>query len=90
VSKLAIILGIIACSLLFFLSGTFTGYLIGETPREPPSSGNSEKPKRTPSTNNPILGRVISSQQSKVMEKVRRPSPPAVDRARSYQNVPVQ
>ncbi|MDR2459119.1 MAG: hypothetical protein LBD43_03440 [Holosporales bacterium] len=89
-SKLAIVLGIISCSVLFFLSGTFTGYLIGESPREKRAPVANKKSKRTPSMNNPILGRIISSQQSRVMGKVRRPSNPAIDQVRSYQSTIVQ
>jgi hypothetical protein len=80
----------VACGVLFFLSGTFTGYLIGESPKVASNTGDNTKPKRAPFTNNPILGRIVSSQQSKVMGKIRKPSHPAIDKAQSYQSTAAQ
>jgi hypothetical protein len=90
VSKLTIALGILACSVLFFLSGALTGYSIRDAAQEKSKSEPKKKPKRIQTSSNPIIGQI--SQRVRDIagtEKLRRPSNPAIEQAaRSYSNAP--
>ncbi len=80
--KWLLALSLVGCSLLFFVSGSFLGYLTSEQRiKEKPR----EKPHRKPSGRiAPILGRVVQNQKVKIMAKVRIPRPSAVVKAQRY------
>jgi hypothetical protein len=51
------------------------------------SYSKSEKPKRTPNitkTTNPLIGRVVDVQTSKLQSKARLPTHPAIQQAQTY------
>lgn len=77
------VLGILGCSLLFFLSGTLLGYLTSEKLSQ--TSTVSEKPARKPSKKlNPVIGRVLQTQSSLIPNRSRTPTPAAVSKAMQY------
>ena len=80
--KWVFVLSFVTCSLLFFVSGSFLGYLTFEQKaKEKPQ----EKPVRKPSGRIvPILGRVIQNQKVAIMSRVRVPTPTAVIQAQQY------
>lgn len=80
--KWILVLSLFGCSLLFFVSGSFLGYLSSEQKaKEKPQ----EKPKRTPSKKlAPVFGRILARQKVKIIEKVRIPTPNAVLQAQRY------
>ncbi len=85
--KWIFVVGIISCSLLFFISGTLVGYVTSEKVSQ--TAKESDKPTRKPSKNiNPILGRIIQYQTSRVTSQamVRTPTPSAVLRAQQYKS----
>ncbi len=85
--KWIFVLGIICCSLLFFLSGTLVGYSVSQNSiqEEVTSDG---KITRKPSKNiNPIIGRIVHHQISRFNTKTRVPTPKAVVQARRYKSM---
>ncbi|MDR3224140.1 MAG: hypothetical protein LBT03_00930 [Holosporales bacterium] len=70
------------CSLLFFVTGTLVGYAVNSQS----SKTESEKihPARKQKEQNPILGRVVNDQKQGLPSKVRIPSSPAIDMAKTY------
>ncbi|MBQ7524530.1 MAG: hypothetical protein IJT08_02905 [Alphaproteobacteria bacterium] len=73
-NKWFFVVGILFCSLLFFVSGTFVGY---RTATSVPSTSASQKPLRRPSEDPaPLIGTVPVDEYSlyQPQTKVRRPS----------------
>lgn len=85
--KWVFILGIVGCSLLFFFSGTLVGYSVSQkSMQEEAVSG--EKITRKPSKNiNPIIGRIVQHQASRLNTKSRVPTPKAIIQARRYKSM---
>lgn len=82
--KWIFIVGILGGSLLFFVSGTLVGYLTSEK-NLISKIENSEKPTRKPSKNiNPIIGRIVDGQVTKLKSKTRIPTPSAVVKAKQF------
>lgn len=81
--KWILVLGLVGCSLLFFISGSFVGYLTFEQKtKETPQ----KKPQRKPlGMIVPILGQVAQNKKVTMMNKVRMPTPDAVMKAQQYQ-----
>lgn len=82
--KWILVLSLFGCSTLFFVSGSFLGYLSYEQKaKETPQ----KKTKRRPSKKlapMPIFGRVVERQKVEIIEKVRIPTPNAVLQAQRY------
>ena len=84
--KWLLALAIFICCLLFFISGTLVGYSAGEKTAQE-SSLVPEKEIRKPSKNiNPLIGRIINRQVSRLNSKTRIPTPKAVTQARQYKS----
>lgn len=85
--KWMFVVGVIICAVLFFLSGTLTGYLYCEksfaktttetikNPRQP-----SSKPK------NALIGRIIRKQTMDLKKKIRIPTNPALRKYQEYRD----
>ena len=81
--KWILALSLIGCSLLFFVSGSFLGYLTLE--QKAKETAPHKKPLRKPSGQIiPIFGRVVQNQNVTLMDKGRSPTPTAVMRAQQY------
>jgi len=75
-------LSLVCCSLLFFVTGSFLGYLTFEQKLK---AKPQEKSYRKPSERlAPILGRVVQNQKVTITSKVRIPTPNAVMKAQRY------
>lgn len=85
--KWIFVLGIVGCSLLFFFSGTLVGYSVSQKNiQEETVSG--EKVTRKPSKNiNPLIGRIVHHQISRLNTKSRVPTPKAIIQARRYKSI---
>lgn len=80
--KWMLALSLCVCSLLFFVAGSFLGYL---SYAQKAQEQHFEKPQRKPSANlPPILGKIVYTQQAEIMNRIRVPTPSAVIRARQY------
>jgi hypothetical protein len=68
------ILGFITCSVLFFLSGTLTGYLFSNK-NQFEKVESTQKKQRTPSKNfgSSLISNTIEMQKSVLLSKVRTP-----------------
>ena len=85
--KWIFVLGIFICSLLFFLSGALVGYSVSQKSVYDTSADN-DKPIHKASKNiNPIIGRIINRQVSRLNTKTRIPTPKAVIQARKYKSM---
>lgn len=80
--KWIIVVGLFGCSVLFFISGSFVGYLLSETKDNVTTQ---VKPKRAPSGKlEPILGRIVEIQKVELINKTRVPTPNAIYKAQQY------
>ena len=80
--KWVFVLSFVTCSLLFFVTGSFLGYLTFEQKLK---AKPQEKSYRKPSERlAPILGRVVQNQKVTITSKVRIPTPNAVMKAQRY------
>lgn len=87
-NKWIFVLGIIGCSLLFFISGALVGYSVSQNNASdnPESSANGNR--HTPSKNiNPIIGRVVNKQVARLNSKTRIPTPSAITQAKKYKSM---
>lgn len=83
--KWIIIIGLIATSLLFFVSGTLVGYHAYDKQIE--ESEKTGKPMRRPSERlGQVFGKVIDKQGQRLQSKVRVPSNPAISKAKSFKS----
>lgn len=81
--KWMFVVGILSCSILFFLSGTLFGLFTSEKAVQ--EAKEADKPVRKPSkTLNPIIGRIVQTQVSRYSTRTRVPTPSAVIKARQY------
>ena len=79
--KFWLIISIITCCLLLFISGSFIGYITPHTKQ------NKQQPKhyRKPSQSiEPIIGRIIYREKVNLLNKTRIPSASAIDMSRRY------
>lgn len=85
--KWVFVLGIVCCSLLFFVAGTLIGYSVSQK-KVHESIVSNEKSTRKPSKNiNPIIGRIVQHQISRFNTKTRIPTPKAIIQARRYKSI---
>ncbi len=88
--KWIFITGFLICSLLFFLSGTMTGYLYCEKNLIKNATDEKSKDPRKPSTSSSsmsgksILERMIYKQESNARIRTRMPTIPALQKAQRY------
>ncbi|MDR0744788.1 MAG: hypothetical protein LBE97_02430 [Holosporales bacterium] len=82
--KWIFISGILACSILFFFSGTLIGYSVGSKNIESTEIEQNRK-KRTPSrikgTFSPLIESIIQKHTSQIQSKIRMPSQLALEKA---------
>ncbi|MDR3030785.1 MAG: hypothetical protein LBU35_00145 [Holosporales bacterium] len=86
--KWIFILGILCCSVLFFLSGTLIGYSVREDCNSS-SVRKNEKKKRIPSAIiggllSPLVDRVVDNRIARIQSRLRTPSQPAIEKANGY------
>ena len=85
--KWIFIVGIFACSILFFISGTLVGYLKSEKNIQTEIEENN-RPTRKPSKHiNPIIGRIVDRQVIRLKTKTRIPTPNAVVQANRFRSM---
>ena len=81
--KLIVSFGIILCSMMFFLGGALVGYQAYDSKQT--VIDKNEKPIRKPNeTIGQVFSKVIDTTSQDVTSRIRVPSIPAIEKARSY------
>ena len=82
--KWVLAVGLFGCGVLFFISGSFLGYLLSNTKgNEEPQVNTRRKPSKRLE---PILGQVVEAQKVGLINRTRIPTPNAVYRAKQYKS----
>ena len=79
--KFWLVLSIIACCLLLFISGSFIGYITPHNTQKETKIDHCRKPSESIK---PIIGRIIYRERMNLLNKTRIPSESAINMSRRY------